>query len=273
MKHLSHSILFLICLTVLSANLAFAQQKLESASCDNQLIYPNADFDNFESPVIGNVKQILEQDTDLTDGMQSDLVETINFNEQGQIIETFLTTSKIKIFGKTIYSYDEKNRLMRRVDYNPDGSAVLEDLLSYDSNGNLKQVLTQNVKTKAVIWKKGFSYDVKKYYSEFIDNLHNYGFGFVKDEKCRMTEVLSYESNRTTTSKVLINYDDKENIVEQTVYSPTGKIIGKKKSDFEFDAKGNWIKETRSELAEIDGKLIYQPIKMIIRKIEYFDTK
>lgn len=273
MHYLSRSILLLICLTVLSANLIYAQQKTQSASCSNQLIYPNADFDNFESPVIGNIKQILEQETDLTDGVQSDLIETINYREQGNITDSFLTTPKIKVFGKTIYSYDDKNRLIKTVIYNPNGSAILEDILSYDSDGNLKQVQTRNVKSKAVIWKKDFSYDAKKNYSEFIDNLRDYGFGFVKDEKCRMTEVVSYKADRTVTSKVLINYDDKQNIVEQIVYSPTGKLISKKKTEFEFDAKGNWIKETRYNLSVTEGKLIYQPVKMINRKITYFDTK
>jgi hypothetical protein len=270
---LSRSILHLICLTLLFASFTEAQIKADSVRCNNQLIYPNADFDNFESPIIGNVKQVLEQDTDLTDGFQSALIETINYNQRGNISDTFLTNAKIKVFGKVIYSYDEKNRLVHKVDYNPDGYIVLEDILSYESDGNLKQILTQNAKTKIVIWKKDFSYNVKKNYSEFIDYLRDYGFGFLKDEKCRMTEVILYKSNRTVTSKVLINYDDKQNIVEQTIYSPTGKIIDKKKSEFEFDAKGNWIKETRYELAEIDGKLIYQPVKMINRKITYFDTK
>lgn len=273
MFYLSRSILLLICLTVLFAFVVRAQEKSDLAICNNQLIYPNADFNNFESPITGNIKQILEQDTDLTDGVQSDLVETANYNKQGKLTDSFLTTPKIKVFGKTVYSYDNKNRLVKEVVYNPDGSAVTEDIYNYDSSGNLKQVLTRNIKSKAVIWKQDFSYDPKNNYSEFIDSLRDYGFGFVKDEKCRMTEVISYKSNRTVTSKVLINYDDKKNIVEQTVFSPTGKILDKKKSEFEFDSKGNWVKETRYELADIKGKLIYQPVKMISRKITYYDTE
>ncbi|MDQ3714011.1 MAG: hypothetical protein M3388_17585 [Acidobacteriota bacterium] len=273
MLHLSRSILLLICLTVLFASFVRTQSKVDSAICNNQLIYPNADLDNFETPIRGNVKQILEQETDLTNGVQSDLVETQNYNQQGSTNDSFLTNAKIKVFGKTIYTYDEKNRLVRKVTYNPDGSAVLEDVLSYDSTGNLKQVLTRNAKSKVVIWKKDFSYDVKKIFSEFVDSLHNYGFRFVKDKRCRMTELISFKSDKTVTSKTLISYNDNQNTVEQTVYSPKGEIVGKKKSEFEFDAKGNWIKETKYELAEVDGKLVYQPVKTINRKITYFDTK
>lgn len=269
----TRTILLAVCLTILLTSPTFSEPKTEFAGCNNQLIYPNADFDNFESPIIGNVQQILEQDTDLTDGVQSDLIETINYNRQGNINDTFLTNNKIKVFGKTVYSYDEKNRLIRRTSYNPDGSAVLEDILSYDADGNLKQVLTRNAKTKIAIWEKEFSHDAKKSYSQFVDRFHNYGFGFVKDEKCRMTKVVSFKADLSVTSQVSVNYDDKQNVAEQTIYTPAGKIIGKRKSEFEFDAKGNWIKETRYELAEIDGKLVYQPVKMINRKITYFDTK
>lgn len=88
-----------------------------------------------------------------------------------------------------------------------------------------------------------------------------------------MTELISLKSDKTVTSKTLINYDDNQNIVEQTVYSPKGEIVGNKKSEFEFDAKGNWVKETRYELAESGGKLAYQPVKVINRKITYFETK
>ncbi len=265
--------MLLICLTVLSANLVFGQQKAESASCGNQLIYPNADLDNFESPIVGNVKQIETREIDLTDNTESDLIQTTNYNSQGKVTDTFLTTKKIKNFGKTLYSYDAKNRLNRRVSYNPDGSAVMEDVLNYDLNGNLKQVITQNAKSKIVIWKKDFSYEPKKNYTELFDKLHDYGFGFVKDEKCRISELTSYKLDRTVTSKMLISYDDEKNVVEQTIYSPSGKIINKKMSEYEFDKQGNWTKQTRFEPAMEEGKLIYKPVTIISRKITYFDTK
>jgi hypothetical protein len=120
----------------------------------------------------------------------------------------------------------------------------MEDVLSYDLNGNLKQVITQNAKSKIVIWKKDFSYEPKKNYTELFDKLHDYGFGFVKDEKCRISELTSYKLDRTVTSKMLISYDDEKNVVEQTIYSPSGKIINKKMSEYEFDKQGNWIKQT-----------------------------
>jgi hypothetical protein len=266
--------LFLICLISLLAVVSSAQQKNEPASCTNQLIYPNADLDNFESPITGNVKQILIQETDLTDNAQSDLVQTINYNEQGNITDSFLTDSKIKVFGKTIYSYDDKNRLIRKVTYNPNGSAAIEDIFKYDSGGNLMQDITRNPQSKVIIWQKDFSYDTKKNYTKFFDKLHGYGFGFVKDAKCRMTEVTSYKSDQTESSKAVINYDDQKNIVELTVYSASsGKVVNKKKSEFEFDERGNWITQIKYELSLENDKVVYKPVARINRKIIYFDTK
>lgn len=266
--------LTLICLTFLFVVVSIAQQKIESAVCNNQFIYPNADLDNFESPVIGNVKQIQIQETDLSDNSQSDLVETVNYNEQGNITDTFLTDSKIKVFGKTVYSYDDKNRLIRKVTYNPNGSAASEDIFKYDSNGNLIQEITRNPQSKVIIWQKDFSYDQKKNYTKFFDKLHGYGFGFVKDAECRMTEVTSFKSDQTESSKAVINYDDEKNIVELTVYSAsTGKIVNKKKSEFEFDKRGNWITQIRYELSLENDTVVYKPIARIKRKIIYFDKK
>lgn len=86
-----------------------------------------------------------------------------------------------------------------------------------------------------------------------------------------MTELISFKSDKTITSKNLVSYNDIQNTVEQTVYSPKGEVVGKKKSEFEFDVKGNWIKETKYEPTEVEGKLVYQPVKTTNRKVVYFD--
>lgn len=273
MLNLTRTILLLICFTFLLTVVSCAQQKVKASNCNNQLIYPNADLDNFESPIVGNVRQVQIQETDLSEGTQSDLVETINYNEQGKITDIFLSNSKIKVFGKTLYSYDDKNRLIREVTYNPNGEAASEKVFNYDSNGNLIKVITQNPQSKVVIWNKEFSYEPKKNYTELFDKLHGYGFGFYKDEKCRITELTSYKSDRTVTSKVLVKYDDEKNIVEQTVYSPSGKVINQKQSEFQFDRQGNWIKQTKYEPSLERESLVYKPVAVVNRKIIYFDKK
>jgi hypothetical protein len=257
----------------LSASNILAHEPKKEAFCTNQFIFPNADLDNYELPLTGKIKQIETQEIDLVDHINSDLIETTNFDERGRVVNTFLTSSKIKVFGKEVYAYDPKSRLILVVSYNPDGSAVLEDVFTYDSIGNLKQKITRNAKTKAVIWSKEFSYPAGSEYSEFFDKRHGFGFRYKKDNRCRLIEVTSYDLDRPFRGKVLVTYDDEKNNMDESVYSPEGNLIDKKKAEFEFDKKGNWIKKTHYDLHIVDGKPVLKPAVIIQRKIIYYDPK
>jgi len=264
MFYLKRTILLAVFLTVLQT-LVFSQQMDENIRCKNHLVYPNADLDNYDLPHRGSIQRIETRETDLEDNEVSDLVATANFNELGSVTDTSLTNSKIKVFGKEIYSYDQIKRLTLKVSYNPDGSAVLEDVFTYDADGNLKHVTTRNAKSKVIIWNKQFSYHPVNGYSEFIDKGHDYGFKFKKDRRCRITELTSHKLDGTITSNVFVVYDDMNNLVEESVHTPSGNLIEKKKSEFELDKNGNWIKKTVSELTSEDGKLVYKPVKAVNR--------
>ena len=131
----------------------------------------------------------------------------------------------------------------------------------------------KTAKTKAVIWNREFSYPAGNEYAEFFDKRHDYGFGFKKDNRCRIIELTSYKLDRTVTGKILITYNDEKNIMEESIYSTQGSLVDKKKAEFEFDEKGNWIKKTRYDLAVEDGKLVFKPVIIVQRKISYYDSK
>ncbi len=73
-------------------------------------------------------------------------------------------------------------------------------------------------------------------YSEFIDKGHDYGFKFKKDRRCRITELTSHKLDGTITSNVFVVYDDMNNLVEESVHTPSGNLIEKKSRN------SNWIK-------------------------------
>ena len=250
MFYLTRTILIAVCLLVLVALCISAQVPQKDALCTNQFVFPNADLDNYELPLTGKIKRVETTKIDLVDHVNSDLIATTNFDELGRIANTYLTSSKIKVFGKEIYSYDLKSRLILIANYNPDGSVVTEDVFTYDSTGSLKQKITRNAKTKAVIWNKEFSYPAGNEYAEFFDKRHDYGFGFKKDNRCRIIELTSYKLDRTVTGKILITYNDEKNIMEESIYSTQGSLVDKKKAEFEFDEKGNWIKKTRVMISQ-----------------------
>lgn len=273
MLPLKSTVLLSVCLTILFASCIYAQEPKTGRFCADQLVFPNADFDNFELPLTGQIKRVETQEVDLPDHVNADLIATTNFDELGRVANTFLTSSKIKVFGKEIYSYDQKNRLILVVHYNPDDSAVIEDVFTYDATGNLKQKITRNAKTKVIIWNKEFFYPIGDEYSEFFDKRHDYGFRFKKDNRCRIIEVMSYSANRTVTGKFLFSYDDVKNTMEESIYSAQRNLIDKKKAEFEFDEKGNWIKKTHYDLTVEDGKPVFKPALIVQRKITYRDSK
>lgn len=270
---LPRTILLSVSLIVLFTTVVVSQKPDELGGCKNQLVYPNAELDNYHLPNHGAIERIEIRETDLQDDEISDLIETENFNESGNITDTFFTNSKIKVFGKQVYSYDPQIRLTLKVSYNPDGSAVLEDVFKYDLGGNLQQVITRNAKSKVVIWNKQFSYNHTQGYSELIDKGHDYGFKFKKDSRCRIVELTSHKSDRTITSKVVVIYDDKNSLAEESAYTPSGNLISKKKYEFEFDKNGNWIKKIISNLTAKNGKMVYIPEKAVNRTIRYFEKK
>lgn len=271
MTNFQRTISILLCAVALVVLTTGAQELKKDAPCKDQLVFPNADLDNYELPLVGKIRQVETQETSLPDNVKSDLIATTNFDELGRISNTFLTSSKIKVFGKEIYSYDPQNRLTLVVTYNPDGSSVIEDVFTYDSAGTLKQKITRNAKSKVIIWNKEFSYSDG--YSEFFDRRHDYGFRFKKDNRCRIIELTSYKSDRAVTGKISITYDDEKNTMEESIYSSQGDLIDKKKAEFKFDEKGNWIEQTRYDAAIEDGKLIFKPLVIFRRKITYYSSK
>lgn len=268
-----NKLILLLALVILFANVSCAQQRANFAICQNQTEFPNADLDNFEPPTIGRIKEIQIQEQDLEDSRPNDSIQTIKYDEQGRKIESFQSNKKIKVYGRRIPTYNANNRLIKAVDYNTDGSAILEDIYVYDEKDNLKEKTTRNAQTKVVIWKKEFTFSAKRNYAEFFDVEKKYGFGYTKDEKCRITEIISYKLDKTPTSKIVTNYDDKNNLIEQVIYSPVGRIVGKKKIEYELDNRGSWVKATKFDLVSEDGKVFYKPLVIVNRKITYFDTK
>ena len=258
---------------VSSALCVLAQGAKKDTVCTNHLVMPNADLDNYELPLTGKLKRVETQEIDLVDNLNADLIATTDFDELGRVSNTFLSNSKIKVFGKEIYRYDAQNRLVLINSYNPDGAAVMEDVFTYDSTGSLKQKVSRNAKTKVVIWNKEFSYPAGNEYSELFDKRHGFGFRYKKDNRCRIVEVTSFDLGRTVTSKFLVSYDDEKNTMEESIYSPDGNLLDKKKAEFELDANGNWVKKTRYDLAIENGKPVFKPTIIVHRKITYYDSK
>jgi len=262
--------IFLIILPILFVTVSYAQQN--SVDC-KRLDFLNDKVDLHAFSFSGQVKEIKILEKYPESESPQEVTTTIKFDEKGRISETFLTDARIKMYGRTVYSYDAQNRIIKKTNYNPDGSAVLEYVFTYGSNGGIESKATQNAVTKKVISKTEYKYESPESYLLFYDGKFARRIKLTKDDKCRIVESNLYEEDKNLENKITTSFDDKNNIIESIVYSPNGNQIEKTKYEYDYDNKGNWTKQNIYEWTFRDGN---EPYKLTIikqRTITYSETK
>ncbi len=262
--------IFLIILSLLFVTVSQAQQI--SSDCRKMDFLNDEEVDINASSFVGKIKEIKILAQYPESDEPQEITTTIKFDDKGRIKETYLTNARIKMYGRTVYFYDAQNRIIKKTGYNPDGSAVTEDVFGYNSNGGLELKAVQNATTKKVIMKTEYRYESPEVYSQFYDGKFARRIILTKDEKCRIIESNSYKEDKILENKLTTNYDDKNNVVESIVFSPNGRIIEKRKYEYEYDNKGNWIKKNIYEWTFRDGDKPYTLIKTMQRTITYSNS-
>jgi hypothetical protein len=64
--------------------------------------------------------------------------------------------------------------------------------------------------------------------------------------------------------------DAKGYVTEVASYRADGSVKKRLLYGYEFDAKGNWIKKTKSEWITKNGKSFFEPRQIISRTITYY---
>ena len=85
---------------------------------------------------------------------------------------------------------------------------------------------------------------------------------FINASDYDAVEMFGEIAKGTLTYKYTYKYDEKGNKIEENQYNANGTLNYKTTFKYEFDASGNWIKQTESK----DGK----PSKIKEREIEYY---
>lgn len=158
--------LSVILLIFFFANISYAQQN--SSDCQKRMDFLNKNVDLYAFSFVGQAKEIKILEKYPESEPSYEVTTTVKFDEKGKITETFFTNATIRIFGRTIYSYDDNNRIVKKTDYNPDGSAVSEDIYIYNSNGNLESSIKQNAIKKMSYRKKNINTNRQKVIHNFI---------------------------------------------------------------------------------------------------------
>lgn len=264
--------IFLTLLPFIFVSISCAQQNV--TDCSKQMDFlNNEEVDLYASSFVGQVKEIKILETNLESDEPQEITTTIKFDDKGKITETYLTNARIKMYGRTIYSYDAQNRIVKKTTYNPDGSAVSENVFSYNSNGGLELKAVQNAITKKVIMKTEYKYESPESYSQYYEEKFARRIRLTKDEKCRIVESNLYKEDKSLENKLTMSYDDKNNVIESIVFSPNGKQIEKTKYEYEYDTKGNWVKQNIYEWTFRNGNSPYKLTKIKQRTITYSETK
>lgn len=267
----SMKIIFLIISSLFFVTNFQAQQN--SSDCQKPTNSFDEKIDLYAFSFTGLAKEIKILEKNLESDLPQEITRTIKFDDKGKITETYLTNDKIKMFGKTVYFYDAKNRIIKKSTYNPNGSAVSEYILGYDPNDNLESRIIQNAITKKVISKTEYKYESPESYLQFYDGKFARRVKLIKDKQCRVIESSSYKKDKSLENKLTMTYDDKNNIVESIVFSPDGNQIEKTKYEYEYGDNGNWIKQSIHEWTFRDGDAPYHLSKTKQRSITYAKSK
>ena len=203
---------------------------------------------------------------------QGDLTETLDYSPDGALSE------------KMVYAYDNKKNLRKTVSYSPDGVSLRTTLYTYSASGQLiEQISCDDI---GCFDRKACTYDIQgnlieeSFYSPDGSGIklrlvHTY------NEQGRRTQTESYDPHDAGLGieKTVETYDANGNSLELTTYytekvgDEEGKPIpppNKWIYTYEWDAHGNWIKQTRILCTSETGSPVCEPSMVTYRTITYY---
>ncbi len=279
MKHISHSILLLICLTVLSS---VSCVKAQETKCINQMDRWSSGNENNLSGAVKSVRveeQIYEFEGHFIYEHNKPLLkERFKFDRQGRKVEKYTYTIEGRESPKSVSTYNEKNWLITNDTYSAlSNKPYLQTRYIYDELGNVEEIAQYNIEDNSLLQKWVFTNDLQKRYFEFTDydsrDRQRTQIGFKRDKKCRIVETFAYQPDNKLGVRSVISYDKNDIPISVINYSSENIIIDKRKYEYEFDDKGNWIKKSDFKWKEKDEKSDWKLMSDIYRKIEYFNKK
>lgn len=279
MRDIQHSILFLICLTVLFfASCVKAQEK----QCVNQMDRWSSGNENNLSGAVKSVRveeQIYKFEGDFIYPHDKPLLkERFEFDQQGRKIEHYIYTIDGRELPKSVSSYNEKNWLIKDDAFSAlSNEPYLQTRYIYDDFGNVKEIAQYNIEDNKLLQKWIFTNDLQEKYFEFVDfdssDKRRMRVGFKRDDKCRLAEIFAYHHNDKLGVKSVILFDKSDIPVEIINYSSENEVLSKRRYEYEFDSRRNWTKKSDFELREKDEKSDWKLMNTVYRKIDYYDSK
>jgi hypothetical protein len=179
------------------------------------------------------------------------LQEMIEYNSEDSVIKKFdysynakgLVESENeyehsnKLKYKTVFSYNDKKLCIEKKWMYPDmPKAIKTETFSYDNRGN---------RTK-------YKFD---WADEENSEMHDFATETTYDENNRWTRVKEIDKNGKVSGQSAVTYDAKGNTLTHTSYNAKGKAYENTTYVYEYDTKGNWVKQKRSVNGKLQGTI------------------
>lgn len=268
MRSITFSVVTLMALAAVSMSIADRISQVLPCQANPE---PDLDWNDH----LGPVESIRIEDAEMFYADKPLLRQITKFNHQGQKVEAVPYRDDGVALPKSTSSYDAVGRLLKAHHYQVNGTIWLENTYTYNSDGTLKDDIQRDLEeSNKVITRKSYSHDLKRNLTEISefdgDGKLREHFGFVRDAQCRIIEAYGYNKDNSLRGKAIPVYDGKNNVIESTVYSDTGAILERQRFDYEFDERGNWIKQVSSKWLVENGKEVFKPQHITFRKFTYY---
>jgi hypothetical protein len=216
----------------------------------------------------GRVRTVLTESQDLSgtwsvQGRKRNSFDT--YNEHGNKLRTELYDFKGNLYRISVYGFIDGGRVVafRTIEheYDPPPVAITA------APGNADKKFDRRYDHRFE-----FKYDDKKRLTErksFQSN-GDVWLRYVYKYNGSQKEELVYTADGTLNQRYLYTLDDKGNEVELTIFERSGSIRVEESYTYEFDSKGNWTKRTTSRVVTKDGRQQLVPYNFHFRTITYY---
>lgn len=238
--------------------------------------------------LLGRVKTVFIEFSKVTDqggkwveGPRTPWLST-TYDRQGNRIQEDQLYEDIELNFKSIFTYDPPGQIKEGVEYDYQGKLTFK--WSYSHDPGKKIIEESRYETNGVLFSKSsYHYDTDGNLIEET-RLHSHSANDLKwvylyDEAGRKVEESFYvvraqglltAAESTLDSKIVFSYDAKGNLLEETRYDAAGAVKSKKSYRYEYDAAGNWIKQTAREWVNHADKTYFEPTEVTYRTITYY---
>jgi hypothetical protein len=196
--------------------------------------------------------------------------ETYTYDPQGRLTEQVqLTVDGVGL--RQVNTYDAQGRLIKALSYH--GRELPTTVKTYTATGWTSETVfyqsdgTPRFRMVISCDNKARWAEIRQYKAEGVLESRT---TCTADAKLRVTRCLVYTADGSVDSQEVIVSDAKGYVTEVASYRADGSVKKRLLYGYEFDAKGNWIKKTKSEWITKNGKSFFEPRQIISRTITYY---